>query len=95
MEWFLKHIHVLKIHRDEDCLEMAEPCFSVGMIYEKMDKFEPLFKASIVEEVDKRLQEITTAFVQENKGMKGEIDKLKEVMEAIGGEKFQEVSQAL
>lgn len=40
MEWFLKHIRVLKIHRGEDCLEMAEPCFSVGLIYEKMDKFE-------------------------------------------------------
>lgn len=40
MEWFLKNINVLKIHRGEDCLEMAEPCFSVGLIYEKMDKFE-------------------------------------------------------
>ena len=40
MEWCLKHIHVLKIHRGEECLEMAEPCFSVGLIYEKMDKFE-------------------------------------------------------
>ena len=40
MEWFLKHIRELKIHRGEDCLEMAEPCFSVGLIYEKMDKFE-------------------------------------------------------